>query len=538
VDDQPANLLALEVVLEPLGHEVVRARSGTEALRALLRRDFTLIVMDVHMPGLDGIETVEIIKTSDRHRHIPILFVTAMCKDTDHVFRAYATGAVDYVMKPYDEKILRMKVSALIDVALQREMIRRQAELIRRHEREAMERKAEFRFRTLVDAMPLCVWTAHTDGRFDYANRAAVEHTGAVAGEEIGATLFRSLHADDRRATLLAWTTALGDRAPMEAQARLSWRGGGYRWHVIRAVPLREEEHRITGWLVTAADIDDQKRAEEAERRRRADAETANSSAMKNEFLTTVSHELRTPLTTIVWNAQLLQKGTLSPERAAQAAERIARSAAAQTRLIDNMLDVSQIAAGRLEIQIERVDAVASIEETLDALRATAQLKHVSLAADIEPRKALLMADPRRLRQILWEVILNGIKFTPAGGRVDVRARHAGAMFEITVSDTGKGISAAFLPDVFRCFSKASDTGVGLGVGLSLVHKLVELHGGSIRAESEGEGRGATITIHLPHARQRRVRAEHGRRGVRRFSPASLGLLASCPAGSRRRMTT
>lgn len=403
VDDRPANLLTMEVLLEPLGHEVISARSGPEALRALLREDFALIVMDVDMPGMDGIKTVELIKKSPRHCHIPILFVTAVCKDMDHVLRAYETGAVDYVMKPCDEKILRMKVSALVDVSLQRAIVEKRAEV-------------------------------------------------------------------DRKA--------------------------------------------------------------------RAEAEDVRSAMVRNEFLTTVSHELRTPLTTILLNARMLQKPTLSPEHIAQAAERIVRSATAQARVIDNMLEVSRIVAGKLEMRVERTDAILAIQKTLDALRPTALLKRVALTEEIEPKKALIMADPARVQQILWELVLNGIRFTPPGGRVEVRVRLAGAELEMVVSDTGQGIPAAHLLEIFRCFGKAGeagDTPAGLGVGLALARKLVELHGGSIRAESEGVGRGATFTVHLPHARRLGARAEQASRSGRRLSPALPRIHASWPAPSRRR---
>ncbi|MFT3774810.1 MAG: ATP-binding protein [Minicystis sp.] len=541
VDDLPANLLTLNVVLEPLGHRVLSARSGKEALRLLLTVDFSLIIMDVDMPELDGIETVRLIKGSARHRHIPVLFVTAVYTDIEHKLRAYATGAVDYVVKPYDEVILRSKVAVLVDLSRQRELIKQQAELLQRHERQTMERRAEQRFRGLIDAMPLCVWEAGPDGQLRYANRAAEAYLGARDEGQIALSLMNGLHPGDRWRVLEAWTTALSTRQPVEIQARMRRRGqGAYRWHMARAVPQREEDGQFTGWLVTATDIDDQKHVEEAERQARLQAESANSSAMKNEFLTTLSHELRTPLTVIVWNADILKRGTLSPERAQQAIDRIVRNAAAQTRLIDNMLDASRIATGTVEMRLQRVDAVTVIRETIDALRPTAHLKHVTLSTELLPCKTLIMADPRRLRQITWEVVLNAIKFTPAGGRVDVQARHARAKLEITVTDTGEGIAESFLPRLFDGFTKANRATAhereGLGVGLALVRKLVELHGGSIRAESAGMGRGATFTIELPHARRRSARPKPAKRISRRpAAAAQMRQQGSWPVASKRR---
>src|SRR5678815_1409195 len=168
VDDHPANLVALEAVLEPLGHDLVKCSSGEEALRHLLTRDFALILLDVQMPGLDGFKTAQLIKERQKIREIPIIFITALSRDSAHVFRGYSHGAVDYLLKPFDPDILRSKVSVFVELFLQKEKIKEQAILLRERERQALAKKTEARIRALVDAMPLCVWAAGAKGEAYY----------------------------------------------------------------------------------------------------------------------------------------------------------------------------------------------------------------------------------------------------------------------------------------------------------------------------------------------------------------------------------
>src|SRR5258706_1697399 len=165
VDDHPANLVALEAVLEPLGHELVKCSSGEEALRHVLAPDFALILLDVPMPGLDGFKTAQLIKDRQKSRDIPIIFITALSRDSTHVFRGYSHGAVDYLLKPFDPDILRSKISVFVQLFLQKAKIKEQAALLREREREAHEKKAQERVRRLVEAMPLCVWATGTNGQ-------------------------------------------------------------------------------------------------------------------------------------------------------------------------------------------------------------------------------------------------------------------------------------------------------------------------------------------------------------------------------------
>ena len=236
------------------------------------------------------------------------------------------------------------------------------------------------------------------------------------------------------------------------------------------------------------------------EREARAEAEAANR--IKDEFLTTLSHELRTPLTSIVGWAGLLRGGGMSPEMQAQALESIQRNAKAQAQLIDDLLDVSRIISGKLRLETRQLDLNSVIEAAIEVVRPAAEAKKIQILYTREPSVGPVMGDAGRLQQVAWNLFSNAVKFTPEGGRVEVRLERVGSKVRMTVSDTGRGIRAEFLPHVFERFRQADSTTArdqgGLGLGLAIVRHLVELHGGTVSAESPGEGQGATFSVTLP----------------------------------------
>jgi PAS domain S-box-containing protein len=232
----------------------------------------------------------------------------------------------------------------------------------------------------------------------------------------------------------------------------------------------------------------------------RAEAETANR--MKDEFLATLSHELRTPLTAMLGWARLLRSGELDTDTAARAVETIESNARLQAQLIEDLLDVSRIILGKLPLGVRPVELALVTEAALDAVRPAAAAKSIRLFRILDPATGLVSGDPDRLQQVVWNLLSNAVKFTPAKGQVEIRLERLGRFAQITVNDTGKGISAEFLPFVFDRFRQADSSSTrahgGLGLGLALVRHLVELHGGSVHAASAGEGKGATFSVQLP----------------------------------------
>ncbi len=272
VDDRPENLLTLQAILEPLGHELVTAASGANALRMLLRRDdFAAILLDVQMQDIDGFETAAIIKEREATSTIPIIFLTALSKDEHQVVRGYEVGAVDYVFKPFDPGILRAKVQVLVELWEKTKQVQAQAELLAEQELDELRRASEERYRQLADAMPQIVWTADIEGRTTYYNRRWFEFTGVEPEANVFAGWEIAVHPDDKTDVMSRRRESLATGGVFEAEYRIRDRNGDYHWHLGRALPLRDEDGAIDFWIGTATDIHDRKLAEqELTRRARA----------------------------------------------------------------------------------------------------------------------------------------------------------------------------------------------------------------------------------------------------------------------------
>jgi signal transduction histidine kinase/ActR/RegA family two-component response regulator len=276
-------------------------------------------------------------------------------------------------------------------------------------------------------------------------------------------------------------------------------------------------------WL--EAEIAERKHAEERlrvslaqEQIARAEAETANR--MKDEFLATVSHELRTPLNAIIGWAQVLRSGRIDEATATRAVETIERNAKSQAQLIEDILDVSRAITGKLRLNIGSVDMASVINTAIDSMHLAADSKNLQLAVTLDPKARHTSGDANRLQQVVWNLLSNAIKFTPSGGRVEVRLEREDSDLQITVTDTGQGISSDLLPFVFDRFRQGDGSSTrrhtGLGLGLAIVRHLVEMHGGTVQAESDGAGLGSRFTIRLP------IASDHDQKGNRTRTTASL----------------
>ena len=265
VDDTEENLIALEAILEPLGENLIKARSGEDALRRLLLHDVAVILLDVRMPDLDGFETAALIKQREKTRSIPIIFMTAISEDEAQIFRGYSTGAVDYLFKPFAPEVLRSKVGVFIDLYRKTEQLRAQAELLRQQQLTEARRESEARYRALADAMPQIVWTADREGKATYYNRRFFEYTGLEPAAIDGGEWIQILHPDDLARTLALRKQTLASGDVFEVEYRFRDAEGVYRWHLGRAVPLRSADGEIDFWVGTATDIDGQKRTQQAQ---------------------------------------------------------------------------------------------------------------------------------------------------------------------------------------------------------------------------------------------------------------------------------
>ncbi len=391
VDDNEANLIAIEAALQTLGRPLVLARSGEQALARLLEQDFALIILDVAMPGMDGFETAKLVRSRRRNQATPIIFVTGMSWQDDEVLRGYELGAFDFLMKPIRPEVLRAK--ALVFVQLQ-------------------ERTLELR-----------------------------------------------------------------DKA-----------------EELRHAQARSHERDLTI----------QRRRWEAEALEAQMAHMAEQDRRKDEFLAILAHELRNPLQPLQTAVELMAH---EPDQPVPVRVRniIQRQVTTIGRLVDDLLDVARFTAGKLELRREAVTVGSTIEESVIAVRSLADARKQTMTVRADPTPATVFGDPVRIVQILVNLLSNAIKYTPVNGTIDIRSGVVDGHAYVRVSDNGKGIPAALLPRVFDMFVQervlASGAG-GLGLGLGLVRRLVELHGGSVHATSKGQDQGAQFEVRFPLAEQ------------------------------------
>jgi PAS domain S-box-containing protein len=289
VDDHVENLLALEVTLDLPGVNLVKASSGAEALRCVLRGSFAAILLDVSMPEMDGFEVARLIKLRGRSKHIPIVFLTAAIKDIESIYRGYEVGAVDYILKPIDADVVRAKVAVFVELYRRGEEITRQAELLReaderRRETEIAELRGatERRYHRLADAVPQLVWAADAAGAFTYFNQRWMDYTGFTHAQSLGGAWSSVVHPNDAQRFLEQWQHALQMGTPIRSECRLRRALGSYRWHLCEILPEHDQEQQISGWLGTFTDLDEHKRLENERQRvlvreqaARAEAEVA-----------------------------------------------------------------------------------------------------------------------------------------------------------------------------------------------------------------------------------------------------------------------
>jgi PAS domain S-box-containing protein len=546
VDDMPANLGVLVDNLEAVGHRVLVAQDGEEALKRASRMRPDLILLDVVMPGLDGFEACRRLKAAESTRDIPVLFMTCLGEVADKLV-GFETGGVDYITKPFEiaEVLARVKTHLSLREAqreleaknaqLRREIeIRQQKEVALQRAHQELEERVRARtselassnaalhesqhlLQAIVDNSLAVIYVKDIEGRYLMVNRR-YEQLFHVTRQSIIGKADHELFPEERADAFRDFDRRVAEAGmPLEAEESMPQDDGLHTYISIKC-PLVDESGRLYAVCGISTDISERKRVEaEREmllrRERAARAELERTGRLKDEFLAMLSHELRTPLTTILGWSQLLLTRPPSAETLRQALEAIERNSRMQSKLIDDLLDMSRIITGRLHLDVEPVDLSEILELMVESAEPAAKAKGIHLELSAEATGERLMGDPSRLRQIMWNLLSNAIKFTPQGGRVKVSLRHEESWAQITVSDTGIGIEPEFLPHVFDRFRQADASTTrkhgGLGLGLSIVRHLVELHGGTVAAASAGRNQGATFTVTLPSkARYAEVSAE------------------------------
>ncbi len=499
VDDKEANLVAVRRVLGHLACRLVTVRSGEEALAATLRDTFALAIVDVQMPGMDGYELVSMLQSNPDTAHIPIIFVTAAYRTDAHAMKGYRVGAVDYIIKPYTAEAMVAKVSVFLRLSLQQERL---------HRIQAALEQEKGKLKTVLDELSSYIYVLDDETcEILMTNR---EVNDLLGRDPVGEFCFQRIHGGQRQCQSSCFAKRLdtaGQPAEFEYQGQvmslrtqvLSWPGN----RCVRVLSgtnitarVRAEEtlvrmnQQIAGALTTVRGL-------------AAQAEAANRA--KTEFLANMSHELRTPLNAILGLTEGLLEQTRGPlnERQQSSLRIVEASGRHLLELINEVLDLARIEAGRLELAKEWTLALEPCEAGLALVREQAAAKGVGLQLTMADPQVRLAADPRRLRQILVNLLANAVKFTPAAGHVTLSVHEVagGEALAFSVADTGIGIAPEDQARLFQPFVQI-DAGLarrheGTGLGLALVRRLADLHGGSVALESE-LGKGSRFTVTLP----------------------------------------
>jgi PAS domain S-box-containing protein len=379
----------------------------------------------------------------------------------------------------------------------------------RKRAEEALRESEERARRTLVDQMLAGVIEGNSDGRFVMVNQRFCDITGYTEAELVGTLMSDLTHPDDIPNCMNLYLRLLETGESFVTEKRYRRKDGSEVWVNTNVSPVYNAEGKIEKAVAVVLDITDRKRAEsereqllKQEKLARAAAQAANQS--KDEFLTVVSHELRSPLNSILGYARLLRTRPADVSRIKQTVEIIERNGRMQLQLIEDLLDTARIISGKLKLEVSPVALVNVVAAALEAVRPAAQAKNIEMVSHIDPGAGQIIGDHGRLQQVVWNLLSNAIKFTPQSGRVELHMESVDHHVRITISDTGKGIEPEFMPFVFDRFRQSDSSSArrfgGLGLGLSLVKQLVELHGGTVEAASDGPGCGATFRVMLPQS--------------------------------------
>lgn len=523
VDDNEANRYVVTRVLQNAGFTVVEAATGVAGLEAIVQQQPDLVILDVRLPDLSGFEVCRRIKSNPRTAFIPVLHLSASFVKSQDKAEGLDSGADGYLAQPVEPIELLATVRSLL-------RIRQAEELALTSARE---------WQTTFDAINDSVCLVDQQGRILRCNQAMTRLLAKPAQDILG-----QVHHELMDAALGVGDGSCFYRAKEMHQRQIVELQSRDRWFAKTVDPVLDDAGRFTGAVLILVDITNRKRIEAErqqaeielqERNQRLDAlyETTRKQAeqlrqanrIKDEFLAVLSHELRSPLNPILGWAKILQMGQQDETKTRYALKTIERNAKLQAQLIEDLLDVSRILQGKLSLKTAAVGLPFTIKAAIETVRLAAEAKSIQIQTWFEPNIGKVLGDSSRLQQIIWNLLSNAIKFTPQGGNVQVRLEEVSGELgnegvkalnsarettpatvhtyaQITISDSGQGISADFLPHVFDYFRQEDSSTTrsfgGLGLGLAIVHHLVELHGGTIQVVSSGEGQGATFIVRLP----------------------------------------
>lgn len=510
VDDREDGLLALEVVLGDGPYQLVKASSGREALAQLPLYNFAMILLDVQMPDLDGFETARLIRKTPGCELTPIIFVTAINKDEVYVSKGYDAGAVDYLFKPFEPHFLKSKVAVFAELHRKNMQIQEQLDLIanitereRVHERTRMELESLRRYQNLANAIPHLLWKTSPSGELIYCNEMWNSYTGYDVNTNAEFRWQNAFHPDDLQALLKLWLERMRFGLAFDMECRITRFDGAKRWHWLKTTPERNENGEVIAWIGTCTDINDRKILEDRALEALEMAESANKE--KTYFLANMSHEIRTPLGAILGFSELLLDARRSQAEKVNFSNIIRNNGKQLLKIVDEVLDISRIEAGRLNLESVELNTIDFFKELFLSFNLKAVEKGLSL--NFQPSTPLprtIFTDAARYRQVLVNVISNAIKFTESGG-VSVSIAWSSSdsglpKLLVNVEDSGVGIKKDYVDKLFNPFVQGDSSTTrkfgGTGLGLALSRKIARALGGDVQLTSS-EDSGSLFTIEI-----------------------------------------
>ncbi len=499
VDDHEANLLALEAVLQPLGQELIKARSGEEALQLLHQKDFAVVLLDIRLGGMDGFEVAQRIRAQERSKHTPIIFVTAFASEDFSPEKAYTLGAVDYLVKPLAPVILRAKVEVFLALFQRTEQVRQ----LQRHQ---SENEALHRFRVILEHSWDALALIGPDAVIRYASPSTIRILGYSVEEFVGRNIFEFMHPDDKQRTQRLFAQLMAQPGGVISSSyRYRHKDGRWRWLEASGTNLLADPS-VQAIVGNYRDITEHREAEE-ELRRHAQ-ELAAAHQQKDQFLAMLAHELRNPLAPLRTGIHILRQEQTPPEVRQRTRDMMDRQLSHLSQMVDDLLDVSRVMRGKVQLRKERLDLRQVVRTATEDRRPVLEQAGLTLLLDVPEAPVNVMGDHTRLTQILNNLLDNTVKFAKGRHKVCVRveADEEQRQAVLSVRDEGIGIEPESLSQVFIPFWQADRSldrsRGGLGLGLAMVKGLAELHGGSVEASSEGTGRGAEFSVRLPLAEE------------------------------------
>jgi len=468
VDDKQENIYSLKKLLESKGFSVDTALSGEEGLKKVLNTDYSLIILDVQMPFMDGFEVAETLSGFNKTKDVPIIFLSAVNTNNKFISKGYESGGIDYVVKPFDPEILLLKVNTFIRLYKQtkelqniRDALRSEIDIRRKVQTELKERVEELQ--STLEALPLIAFTANSEGKIEFVNHNWYKYSPLA--EKFPSTINNEVDIEKE------WRKVIPKGEHLKLEVRIKELDNNkYKYHLLRVVPIFDNG-KILKWIGTFTDIEDQKQIEKK----------------KDEFLSITSHELKTPLTSVKAYIQLLSRSLKDhgSDKIKGYIDKAQLQVGKLNELISDLLDISKIESGELKLNKREFEIKSLIECAVETIQQTLGDFTLEIIGNEEP--LMVFADENRIGQVLINYLTNALKYSPDHKSLKITREVKGNMLTLKVKDSGIGIPAEKQKEIFTKFYRVEESSLkfqGLGIGLYICAEIVKKHAGEVGVNS------------------------------------------------------